>query len=144
MNPNFHRVFFLAILLLSSTSCIRAETPFEAEAEMEFPQDANGDVLRRMQNSNFDFSKAHDVEFFAVFRTEAEAKIVANQYLADHKTGHKLVNIETRPAESGGMELVLVKNMLLTHSNVTAFESSLQKRVSEYDGYLDGWGVLQE
>jgi len=97
-----------------------------------------------MQSLGFNFSKPHDVEFFAVFRTEEEADSVALQYVADHEAGDKLVNIETRPAESGGMELELVKNMLVTHENVSAFEALLQSRVSAHDGYLDGWGVLQE
>jgi hypothetical protein len=97
-----------------------------------------------MQKSGFDLSKPHDVEFFAVFRTEEEASAIAKQYLADHKAGHRLVNIETRPASAGGMELLLVKNMLLTYEGIVDFERKLQERVSTCDGYLDGWGVLQE
>ena len=111
---------------------------------MQFPQDVNGDVFRRMQKSGFDFSKPHDVEFFAVFRTEGEADAVAKQYLADHKAGQHLVNIETRPASEGGMELLLVKNMLLTYEGIVDFERKLEERVSACDAYLDGWGVLQE
>ena len=111
---------------------------------MQFPQDANADVFRRMQAAGFDFSKPHDVEFFAVFRTEADADFVVRQYLADHKAGHLLVNIETRPASEGGMELLLVKTMMLTYDNVTLFEHLLEERVSAHDGYLDGWGVMQE
>jgi hypothetical protein len=111
---------------------------------MQYPQGVSGDVFRRMQASGFDFSKHHDVEFFAVFRTEAEADFVAKQYLADHKAGRCLVNIETRPAREGGMELLLVKNMLLTYDGVTQFERELDERVSAHDGYLDGWGVMQE
>lgn len=111
---------------------------------MQFPQDVNGDVFRRMQKSGFDFLKPHDVEFFAVFRTEGEADAVAKQYLADHKAGQRLVNIETRPARRGGMELLLVKKMLLTYEGIVDFERMLQERVSACDGYLDGWGVLQD
>ena len=110
---------------------------------MQFPNDATGDVLRRMEQANFDFSSAHDVEFFSVFRTEAEADSVAKEYLADHKAGNRLQNIETRPHHKEGMELLIVKTMFVTYENVTAFESVLANRVAKYDGYLDGWGVLQ-
>lgn len=110
---------------------------------MDFPDDLNGDVFRRMQASNFDFSVAHDVEFFAVFRTEAEADAVAGEFLADHQAGDRLKAIETRPASAGGMELFLVKAMLVSYENVTAFERRLAQRVAKHDGYLDGWGVLQ-
>jgi hypothetical protein len=110
---------------------------------MNFPNDVNGDVLRRMQDSGFDFSKEHDVEFFVIFRTEADADAVAREYLADHQKGSRFNNIETKPAQKGGMELVLVKPMLVTYENITQFESELKRRVSQYDCYLDGWGVLQ-
>lgn len=111
---------------------------------MQFPDDENGDVLRRMAESGFDFSIPHDVEFFAVFRTEREADVVARQFVADRAGGERIVAIETQPAEKGGMELMLVKSMLVTHENVSAFEARLAERVSQHDGYMDGWGVLQE
>lgn len=111
---------------------------------MRFPDDENGDVLRRMEASSFDFSVHHSVEFFAVFRTEQEADVVARQFVADRTSGEPIVAIETRPAEKGGMELMVAKSMLVTHENVTAFEARLAQRVSQHDGYMDGWGVLQE
>jgi len=110
---------------------------------MNFPTDLNGDVFRRMLSAGFDFSRQHDFEFLAVFRTEDEAERVGQLYLEDHKAGDRLVNIETRPAQAGGMELLLVKRMTPTYEAVTAFESRLQARVDTADGYLDGWGVLQ-
>ncbi|OYY73220.1 MAG: hypothetical protein B7Y40_10420 [Gammaproteobacteria bacterium 28-57-27] len=111
---------------------------------MHFPNDENGDVLRRMEASGFDFSVPHDVEFFAVFRTEAEADTVARQFVADRTGGDPVVAIETQPAERGGMELMVVKSMVVTYENVSAFEQRLAQRVSQHDGYMDGWGVLQE
>jgi len=111
---------------------------------MPFPDDENGDVLRRMQQHGFDLTKAYPIEFFAVYATEEDADIVARQYLADHKTGDRLENIETRPHDVGGMELLLVKQMMPTHENITAFETLLAERTASVEGYLDGWGVLQE
>ena len=114
------------------------------DTRLVYPDDVNGDVFRRMRAANFDFTEPHDVEFFAVFSTEEGADSVAMEYAADHKAGDHLVNIETRPAESGGMELELVKRMILTHEAVTEFEQRLAARVAKHDGYLDGWGVVQE
>lgn len=111
---------------------------------MQFPNDANGDVLRRMQSHGFDFSKEHPIEFFAVYASEEEADKVAKMYVADLKSGERLVNIETRPYPEGGMELVLVKKMRASYENITGFEKRLQDRTNTVDGYLDGWGVLQE
>jgi len=110
---------------------------------MEYPADANGDVFRRMEASGFDFANEHVLDFHVVFATEEEADRIARMYLADHKAGDKLANIETKPFPQGGMELTLSKRMLVTYEAVSAFESKLAERVSHVDGYLDGWGVLQ-
>ena len=111
---------------------------------MTFPDDENGDVLRRMEASAFDFSRPHNVDFFAIFRTKEIADVVAKQFVADHNAGERLVSIETRPSDKGGMELMIVKSMLVTYENVTNFENLLAQRVAQHDGYLDGWGVMQE
>ncbi|HRE13382.1 MAG TPA: ribonuclease E inhibitor RraB [Usitatibacteraceae bacterium] len=105
---------------------------------------ANADVFRRMREAGFDFTRPHDVEFFAVFRTEALADEVAQLYVDDHEAGDRLVNVETRPADKGGMELLLVKRLVVTPDAIAAFERKLQERIGPRDAYLDGWGVLQE
>jgi hypothetical protein len=111
---------------------------------MKYPLDTNGDVFRRMEESGFDFEKEHVVDFHAVFATEEEADRIARLYVADHKAGDKLTNIETKPFSQGGMELTLSKKMFVTYEAVTAFESKFGQRVSLVEGYLDGWGVLQK
>ena len=65
---------------------------------MSFPDDENGDVLRRMEASAFDFSMPHNVDFFAVFRTEEMADVVAEQFVADHHAGDTLVAVDTAQA----------------------------------------------
>jgi hypothetical protein len=110
---------------------------------MSYPNDASGDVFRRLEAHGFDFSVPHNVEFFALFPTESQADKVARQYAAKHAAGDTLTNIETRPAKKGGMELVVVKPMLVTYEGVTKFEAELSARVSPEGGRLDGWGVMQ-
>jgi hypothetical protein len=109
-----------------------------------YPPGATGDVFRRLEASGFDFQSPHDVDFFAIFPTEEAADAVARQYVVDHERGERLVNIETRPATDGGMELELVKAMLVTYDNVSSFEAKLGRRTAEVGGRLDGWGVWQE
>lgn len=108
----------------------------------EYPEDTNGDVFRRLEEQNFDFSKKHNVEFFAVFATEEEADQIAKQYVEDWNSGTNFINIETRPHEVGGMELELVIEMEVTYENIVAFENKLEERVSKVEGYLDGWGLF--
>ncbi len=108
-----------------------------------YPDDANGDVFRRLEEANFDFSKEYAVDFYAIYATEEEADIVARQYARDWKNGEKFKNIETKRSEKGGMELELVPLMKVTYENIVAFETKLAERTSKVDGYLDGCGVLQ-
>ena len=107
-----------------------------------YPDDVNGDVFRRLEEDNFDFSTEHPVDFYAIYATEEEADLVARQYATDWKNGQKFKNIETRPSDKGGMELELVPIMLVTYANIVAFENKLAERTSKVKGYLDGWGVL--
>ncbi|WP_133471865.1 ribonuclease E inhibitor RraB [Paraglaciecola marina] len=109
---------------------------------MEYPDDANGDVFRRLEEDNFDFSLEYPVDFFAVYETEREADIVAKQFASDWKAGQKFKNIEIRPGENGGMELELVPIMQVTYENISNFEVKLAERTAKVNGYLDGWGVL--
>ncbi|WP_220446259.1 ribonuclease E inhibitor RraB [Microbulbifer harenosus] len=107
-----------------------------------YPDDVNGDVFRRLEEHNFDFSKEYPVDFYAVYATEEEADSIAKLYVQDWKNGGNFKNIETRPCEKGGMELELVPIMKLTYENIVGFENTLAERTSKVNGYLDGWGVL--
>ena len=111
---------------------------------MIFPDDENGDVLRRMAVSDFPFSKFHDVDFFALFARNEDAAFVAKQFIADHEAGNPLVAVKTVPHEAGRTELRIVKSMLVTHESVTAFENLLADRCARFDSQLDGWGVMQD
>ena len=111
---------------------------------MIFPDDENGDVLRRMADSDFPFSQPHDVDFFALFARNDDAAFVAKQFIADHKAGNRVAAVKTSAHESGGTELKIVKSMLVTHENVSAFETLLAERCARFDSKLDGWGVMQD
>ena len=111
---------------------------------MHFPDDENGDVPRRMAASDFPFDQPHDVDFFAVFASNEDAKLVATQYIADHEAGDPMAAVSTGAHHRAGTELKLVKKMLVTHENVTAFENRLAERCRRNGGELDGWGVLQD
>jgi hypothetical protein len=62
---------------------------------MNDPDNAKGDLLRRLEENGFDFSAEQIVDFFSVYAREAAADQIARMYLADHKAGDRLTNIET-------------------------------------------------
>jgi hypothetical protein len=104
----------------------------------------NAEVVSRMVADGMNLSIPYEVDFIAVFPTEEAADQVAMWYVADSKAGNKFTNIETRPGEEGGMELLLVKSMLVTAPGITEFEIQLIERAKMHGGYADGWGVLSE
>jgi len=110
---------------------------------VQFPNDENGDVLRRMAASGFAFGQPHDVDFFAIFPRKDDAMRVAKLLAAADRTDNSLTAIADSH-QSGQTELKIVRNMLVTHENVTAFEAFLGELCAGHGGALDGWGVLQD
>jgi len=110
---------------------------------VQFPADENGDVLRRMAASHFNFDRSHDVDFFAVFSREEDAAAVARLFIADAQV-HALAGVRTSAANNGDTELKVVKRMRVTHDSVTAFERLFSETCARHGGRLDGWGVMQD
>ncbi|HEX8810644.1 MAG TPA: ribonuclease E inhibitor RraB, partial [Terracidiphilus sp.] len=52
-----------------------------------FPQDANGDVLRRLQSHGDDLTKPRDIDFTVVFPDESAAQSFADDV---RKLGYKV------------------------------------------------------
>jgi hypothetical protein len=111
---------------------------------MQFPDDDNGDVLRRMAASGFDFGRVRDVDFFAVFRVGEDATLVAKQLVEADRSENCLASVSTDTHESGETELKVVRKMLVTHDNITKFELLLGELCAKHGGAMDGWGVLQD
>ena len=104
----------------------------------------NTAVITRMIEDGVELSVPYDVDFLAVFPTAEAADKVAMMYVADSKLGQKFINIETMPGAEQGMELLLVKSLLVTAQSISEFESQLIERAKEHGGYADGWGMLSD
>ena len=87
--------------------CLNQLTRNGDSVKMNFPDDLNGDVFRRMEASGFNFNKEHVVDFHAVMATEEEADKIAQMFMADDIDGEKVLGIETKPFDEGGMEINL-------------------------------------
>jgi hypothetical protein len=110
---------------------------------VQFPDDENGAVLRRMAASGFDFSQAHDVDFYAVFEERAEAALVARQVIEADRSENSLAGVSTGATQDRRTELKVVRKMLVTHGSVTAYERRLGEMCAAHGGQLVGWGVIQ-
>ncbi|NJC04593.1 hypothetical protein GGQ97_000386 [Sphingomonas kaistensis] len=111
---------------------------------MQFPDDENGDVLRGMAGSGFDFGSPHDVDFYAVFPVGADADLVARQLIEADAGESVLSGMSTTQLPDGATELKVSRKMLITHHAIGAFEHRPGDLCAAHGGRLDGWGVMQD
>ena len=106
---------------------------------MKYPDDANGDVLRRMEESGDDLTRPRDVEFTVVFPNEHSAKQFADHVSALGFTAsvELIGTVEDFP-----WDVIVVKHMVPSHDQIGAVEDSLQQAADIFGGHNDGWGCL--
>jgi hypothetical protein len=106
-----------------------------------FPDDANGDVLRRMQQSGDDLSKPRDIDFTVVMPDERAAQELSEHF---HKLGHKVSAKKSNTVRTLPWDVVIVKQMVPTHAEITELEQMLQGVASPLGGRNDGWACFEQ
>lgn len=106
---------------------------------MKYPDDANGDALRRMEEAGDDLTRPRDVEFTVVFPNENKAK-----QFADHVSalGYAASAELTGTVADFPWDVIVVKHMVPSHKEIGAIEDSLQHAADIFGGRNDGWGCL--
>jgi regulator of ribonuclease activity B len=108
---------------------------------MVHPNHDDGDALRRLEAQGDDLSRPRDFDFNVVFPDEATATDFAHRFRRDgYRATVRFVNLrKTHP-----WEVLIVRNMVPTHSGITDFERELQDAADALDGYNDGWGCFAQ
>jgi hypothetical protein len=110
-------------------------------SSVEFPDDDNGDVLRRMQDGGDDFTKPRDIDFSVVFPSESSAS-----EFADHVrlTGLKVAIQESDAELELPWDVTVTRYMLPTHVGITEFEETLGEAAASLEERNDGWGCVRQ
>jgi hypothetical protein len=108
---------------------------------MFHPNDDNGDVLRRLESHGDDLSRPRDIDFNVVFPDETSAEEFARQIRQD---GYQATVRLEKVVETHPWEVLVVKNMVPTHSGITSFEQELQDIAEALGGRNDGWGCISQ
>lgn len=108
---------------------------------MTYPDDANGDVLRRMEEAGDDLSRPRDIEFTVVFPSETSAEGFAKEF---QHLGYAASVEFTETVDGLPWDVVVVKHMVPTHKQVGEFEDLLQSVATPLGGSNDGWGCFAE
>ena len=104
----------------------------------QWPDDVDGDVLRRFQQDGFDFSKAVNIDFNIDFKTwPPPAEFMAK--LAGQYPGAKLVQPDKD--DDGEGYVLIVVHELLSYELVVGVQSELTALAAPYGGKCDSWGA---
>lgn len=108
---------------------------------MTFPDDANGDVLRRLVSQGDDLTRPRDIDFIAVFADEHSAEEFANHF----RGLQYAVSVEnTQTAEGLPWDVKVVKHMVPSYEAIEEFESLLESIATPMGGRNDGWGSVSQ
>lgn len=103
----------------------------------DFPEDENGDALWTIFQRGDDMSKKRDVEFTVIFPTENEALKFGEMLLTNRQ---QVLLCDNEESEDYPYEIVATIAMVLSHGEISAYESLLQEHADGLNGVSDGWG----
>jgi DNA-binding MurR/RpiR family transcriptional regulator len=112
---------------------------------MFYPDDDNGNVLRRIAAQGKDLTQARNIDFVIVFAQASLAEQFAEYF---RELGYAVSVEDTASFEDAEKEdafpwdVIVVKHMIPTHEGTTDFENLLQSVADGWNGHNDGWGVL--
>lgn len=104
---------------------------------MNFPDDADGDVLRRLDESGFDFSKSTTIDFnvdFDNWPPHPDAISKLKEYAG-------AVEIYEPDEEYSGYVLFHI-HQILSYELVIDTQRNVTTLMAEYGGICESWGVL--
>ena len=106
-----------------------------------FPNDENGDVLRHMAESGDNLFIPRAIDFSVVLANEENARTFAAIFIDQCF----IVRVNrTCSAPELPWDVVVVKIMILSHSEITRFEEELSQAAEPLGGRNDGWGCFEQ
>ncbi len=102
-----------------------------------YPDDADGDALRRVVEGGSDMSKPMLVDFMIAVPDEKSGTSVSRE-AREHGYQTKV----EQDRESGRWTCYCSKMMILTYEAVILTQDSLDEIARPFGGYSDGWGTF--
>jgi hypothetical protein len=102
-----------------------------------WPDDADGDVLRRLKACAFDFEAIYDIEFIVDFDEWPPATRFVDFLMATYP---RLELYEAADSRSGYIKLIVQSR--LTYDLVIFMQQSISEMAKTSGGRCESWGVL--
>lgn len=108
-----------------------------SDAAADWPDDADGDVFRRLLAHGFDFSKAYEVDYNVDFSDWPPSSAALQMLQA------KFGNIEVHdPGDDLGGYVQFRIAGLVTYEGVTSVQRRVSTAMQPYGGICESWGVF--
>ena len=104
----------------------------------QFPNDLNGEVLRRMYAAGDDLTRARMIDFCFVFPKRQQALAFID--IVDDQDTEVCISFYK---EREMWEAIVKHHMLPDHRSITAMEAALSLKAESVGGRADGWGCMQ-
>lgn len=108
---------------------------------MQFPDDDNGDVLRRLQSKGDDLSSPRDIDFTVTFPDQPAAESFAQHFRG---LGFRASVEHTKVKANRPWDVLIVNHMIPTYEGIGAFEEALSQTAEPLGGLNDGWGCITQ
>ena len=108
---------------------------------MIYPNDANGDALRRMEAQGDDLNRPRNIDFTVAFADARSAEQFAEHFRA---LGHEVSVEANETNQDFPWDVVVVQHMVPSYDAITSFENLLQSAAEGWGGHNDGWGCFSE
>jgi hypothetical protein len=102
----------------------------------DYPDDDDGDALRRVASCGNDMSRPMDIDFFVVPPAPSSGSMIAE---VAARAGYRTQLL--RDDEDGGLTCYCTKRMLATHEGVLRAQQELDELSRPLGGHTDGWGT---
>jgi hypothetical protein len=102
-----------------------------------WPKDIDGDVLRRLSDKKFDFSKDYAIDFNVEFDEWPPSESALKTLRVDYPNARLYVD-----EESGSGSVVFQVNGQISYELVTGVQARVTSLMTPFGGTCDSWGVL--
>ncbi len=103
-----------------------------------FPHDENGQVLRQMYEGGDDLTQSRLVDFCFIFPDREQALAFIRD--VDDQDVEACLSWY---GEKSSWQVIVKRDMVPSHTNITALEANLTLKAKNVGGAADGWGCMQ-
>ena len=106
---------------------------------MQFPDDANGDMLQLLMESGLVLDQPTELDFYVFFKRQDKAESALTTMAERYPDGRLSLALDSAQQ----WELKLTQQVPLNYAAITEFESGLEADCKQLGGKYDGWGVQE-